>query len=121
MTTQKEAKSHLIQQQFIEAWNALAKDAHTTAKSKGWNARRSDGESIALCHTELSEALEALRHGNPPDDKIPEFDGASAELGDTVIRIMHFGRARKFKVGEAIVAKMTFNKSRPVRHGGKKF
>ncbi|KKL73104.1 hypothetical protein LCGC14_2078290, partial [marine sediment metagenome] len=67
--------------------------------------------------SELSEALEAIRHGNPPDDKIPEFNGYEAELADCVIRIMDVAIARNLRVAEAIVAKMAFNEGRPYKHG----
>jgi len=69
----------------------------------------------------LSEALEALRHGNPPDDKIPNFNGAVAELADTIIRCMDMASARGWDLGAAIVAKTVYNHTREIRHGGKKF
>ena len=82
---------------------------------------KNDGEMIALMHSELSEALEALRHGNPPDDKIPEFSGVEAEIADTIIRAMDLAAARGWRVAEALVAKMEMNKGRSVKHGGKLF
>ena len=53
----------------------IQEDIHNTARAKGWwDEPREDGTMIALMHSELSEALEALRAGNPADDKIPEYE-----------------------------------------------
>lgn len=100
----------------------LAKECHETAISKGWwNQDRTNSELIALIHSELSECLEALRHGNPPDDKIPEFNGAIAELADTCIRIFDMAESNGWDIEGAIIAKMEMNKTRAYKHGGKKF
>ena len=95
---------------------------HETAKEKGWwDNERSDGELLMLVVSEVAEACEALRAGNPPDDKIPEFSGAEAELADTVIRIMDLCQARGWRLGEAIAAKVKYNATRSHKHGGKLF
>lgn len=108
--------------QFTEAWNAIAMRANDTALAKGWwDEPRNDGEMIALMHSELSEALEGLRHGNPPDDHVPEFNSVEVELGDLLIRVMDFAKARGHRVAEAAEAKMAYNDNRPYKHGGKRF
>jgi NTP pyrophosphatase (non-canonical NTP hydrolase) len=107
---------------FVEAWNKKATEVHTTAVDKGWwDADRNDGMMIALAHSELSEALEALRVGNPPDSHIPEFSGVEAEFADVIIRLMDHANARGWRVAEAIEAKMAYNNNREKMHGGKKF
>ena len=100
----------------------IANLVHQTARDKGWwEGGRNEGELIALIHSELSEALEALRHGNPPDDHIPEFNGVEAEFADVIIRILDMSARNGWRIGEAIIAKMNYNNERAYKHGGKKF
>lgn len=66
---------------------------------------------IALCHSELSEALEGHRKGLF-DDKLPHRRMAEVELADAVIRIFDLAGVMDYDIGSAIAEKLEFNASR---------
>ncbi len=99
--------------------NELATWVYFWAKGKGfWDEVAPNvGEKIALMHSELSEALEAARHGNPKSEHIPEYPAIAEELADTIIRIFDFSGAYGVDLDGAFKAKMQFNENRPYKHG----
>ena len=54
---------------------------------------------------------------NPPDDKVKEYTGVEAELADAIIRICDLAAGRKWRVFEAMAAKMQYNTTRARLHG----
>lgn len=102
------------------ALNYAADIIHRIAQDHGWwEDNRSDGECIALMHSELSEALEALRQSNPPDKHLPHHTSLEVELADCIIRILDYAKARNLDIGGALVEKVLFNDTRPYKHGKK--
>ncbi len=108
----------------LNSINELIEAAHENAINKGWYAEpKSFGDSIALMHSELSEALEDYRKGLEITEVYYEGEkpcGIPTELADVVIRIFDTCGHYDIDLELAIKEKMAYNATRPVRHGGKK-
>lgn len=120
---------------YLELIATVQKNMHDISRDHGfWDGRvNSDNVSIptklCLIHSEISEALEAYRKGNPPCEKTYKghnetpvrlnMSSMAEELADAVIRIMDLCEFMKIDLGLAILDKANYNKSRPHMHGGK--
>ena len=127
--------------------NELAWEIHENAMAHGWwDENRTFPEIVALCHSELSEALEEYRNARPmvycidPDVRVLQCgnydndicchacnfksgkakpEGIATEMADCIIRILDWAGAEGIDMDAIIRAKMDYNKTRPYKHGGK--
>lgn len=118
---------------FLSSWFEIEKEIHENARDKEfWNYRYPNGEvgynptlcnkgeKLALIHAEVSEVLEEIRLPEEVSSKkIPNFSTIEEELADVAIRLIDFAGAYDYDIAGAIVAKMEYNKTRPIKHGKK--
>lgn len=105
-----------------ENLNELSSRIRRINKSKGWNVIQPvewDSKpykvpaSLALIHSEVSEALEAYRKN--------DHENFREELVDIIIRVLDLaGVEEDFDIGRELDIKLEYNKHREHRHGGKK-
>lgn len=105
----------------------LQKEIRAVNMANGWgqpdeaygSAAHHDIVKLALITTEVAEGIEAIRHGNPPSDHVPEISGLEEELADVIIRALDTAESRGFNMDAAVALKLAYNRSRGYRHGGK--
>ncbi len=108
---------------FVESFERVAQEVHKISVSQGlWEdgSNRDIWKVIAWAHSELSEALECHRNGNPPDKNITDMSGLEVQLSDVLGVLLDMQAGFGLKIAEALQKKMEFNKGRGYHHGGKK-
>jgi len=94
-----------------EGLNIKMREVRALADGKGFSSDPARiWEMLALIHSEVSEATDAYKKGEPVD-KVGE------ELIDAIIRILHLLSALDLQAEELFEHKMKVNWSRPHRYG----
>lgn len=113
------------QKELEQAIMVIAGDCYNISVEHGFwgeikpngQRERNFGEAIALIHSELSELLNALMAPKPlTDEHCPEFTNAEIESADVIIRVLDLAIGLDYRIGEAILAKINYNRSRPFKH-----
>lgn len=116
-------------------WGDLTDYVGREVESTALPVERNFGEVIALIHSEASEALEAYRDGMPinrnkyecpkcglnesgvPHTMVLKPVGVPSEMADIIIRVLDACAAYGIDIDQAVREKMTYNKTRPFKHG----
>jgi len=100
--------------------DALAAVLHETAIEKGfWDGETNYdkiGNKIALCHSELTEVLEAVRKSKPKELVVEEIADSIIRILDLYAAMMNAGMIDD-SLDEIMAKKMKTNSYRPKLHG----
>ena len=102
--------------------NEFARAVHENAVDHGWwETERSFPEVVALCHSELSEALEAYRDSDAMVVMVNgKPEGIAVEMVDCMIRILDYLEYKEIDIEYLMRKKHDYNRTREYKHGGKR-
>lgn len=104
--------------------NKLAKAIHADNVAKGfYDNPRSPLELHMLIVSEIAEATEEARKDAPDyyETDAGKPCGEAVEIADALIRILDYAAHRNWNLDQIVELKLAYNRTRPYRHGGKKF
>lgn len=100
----KELGTEIIEINTANGWNVLTPEQ--------WEDTYKIPGILALIHSEVSEALEGFRAG----DK----ENFEEELADVLIRVLDCASGLGLDLDKAVADKLSKNRKRAFRHGGKR-
>jgi hypothetical protein len=98
----------------------LGQRAYENAKNHGFHDSPNPvPQTIALMHSELSEALEDYRDGNMSVtvSEKGKPTGFPTELADLIIRVVDTAVEHGIDLDKVVAQKMAYNETRPYKHG----
>jgi len=112
MTTKTKKTEFSLTTTEVKNLRAIQEKLHNQSVKMGWHSKpREIGTMIALCHSELSEALEGARK-NLMDDHLVDRKMIEVELADCIIRILDLGGIQGLDIAGAIAEKHDYNAHR---------
>lgn len=107
----------------------MGEEVYAYCVEKEWDPdpERQFGTEMMLIVTEVAEAMEAYRRwgtsdatNNDGQDLPNKPEGVGSEFADILIRLLHYAGVHQIDLEAEYERKMAYNRTRVVRHGGKK-